>query len=49
MTTLGFMILAPLGYALLTGYLLAKVRPVPIAVLSPFVLDAERDFDGVQA
>jgi hypothetical protein len=32
---LGMLLLAaPIGYVLLTGYLLAKTRPVPITVLS---------------
>jgi hypothetical protein len=39
----------PLGYLLLTGYLFAKVRPVPITMLSPFSYDDERQLDRIAA
>ena len=35
MRTLGILFLgAPIGYVLLTGYLLARMRPVPVTALS---------------
>ena len=29
-----FLLTAPIGYVLLTGYLVGKVRPVPVGLLS---------------
>lgn len=49
MKALGLVLLAPLGYVLLTGYLFAKVRPVPIAMLSPFQYDDKRQLDRIAA
>ena len=49
MKALGLILFAPLGYLLLTGYLFAKVRPVPIAMLSPFSFDDERELDRLAA
>jgi len=41
MRTASFMLLAaPLGYALLTGYLLLKIQPLPISLL-PMPADDE--------
>jgi hypothetical protein len=43
---LGFFLLsAPIGYALLTGYLLLKVRPVPITLLSSGLFGEEERFE----
>ncbi len=33
---------APLGYAVLTGYLLLKIRPFPIALMPNDFLDNDR-------
>ena len=49
MKALGIVLFAPLGYLLLTGYLFAKIRPVPIAMLAPFSFGNEREFDRIAA
>ena len=49
MKALGLILFAPLGYILLTGYLFAKVRPVPLSLLTPFELDNERQLDRIAA
>ncbi len=49
MKTIGLVLFAPLGYLLLTGYLFAKVRPVPITMLSAFAFEDEREYDRVAA
>jgi hypothetical protein len=46
---LGLILIAPLAYVLLTGYLFAKVRPVPLSVFTPFELDNERQLDRIAA
>ena len=50
MRTAGLMILAtPLGYLLLTAYLLNKVRPVPIMLLPQLSTVNERVLEPVAA
>ncbi len=41
-----FLLSAPLGYALLTGYLLLKIRPVPITLPVAPLFDEEERLDS---
>jgi hypothetical protein len=47
--TAAFILAAPLGYLLLTGYLLARIRPLPIALLPESLTEDERLAEALAA
>jgi hypothetical protein len=50
MKTLGLLLLtAPIGYIVLTGYLLGKTRPIPVGLLSSGFASPDRELEALAA